>query len=303
MFRFIGKRGRHRRALSVGDTLRKYQKMEIVGEMTTSLAHDMNNLLQIISGCCEVLLENDLPPHIRTSVEQMDKGAAQACGFLEKLLAFMRGESPIPELIEIDLALKEMEVLLKFACRTNVQLQMELDAPDSKVAMNRTHFQQLVLNLVINSREASAKDGKVFIRTRPLSLSGSDSSSSKLPTGNYVLLEVADHGCGIDAEAGVHIFEPFFTTKESRKRGIGLSIVRQILNVLGGELQVRSVKDRGTTVRALLPKASQDFEQLKDGRSKNASSSKRRWLVDNEDFPLLWASSFRTTSSAGGGTF
>jgi len=304
MFRgLIGRGGRHRRALRVGDSLRKYQKMQIVGEMTTSLAHDMNNLLQIISGCCEVLLENDLPPHIRTNVEQMGKGAAQACGFLDKLLAFMRGESPIPELIEIDVALKEMEVLLRFSCGTSVELELDLDASTSKIAINRTHFEQLVLNLVINSREASAEGGKVCIRTKAVPLSGSGLSGSKLRKGNYVSLEVSDRGCGIDAEAGVHMFEPFFTAKAPGDRGLGLSIVRQILNVLGGELQVTSAKDRGTTVRALLPEASQDFEHVKGGRSKNGSSSKRSWLDDNGDIPLLWSCALATYSTAGGGAF
>ena len=236
-------------------------------------------------------------------MQQMGKGAAQACGFLDKLLAFMRGESPIPELIEIDLALKEMAVLLRFACRTDVELEMDLDAGASKIAINRTQFEQLVLNLVINSREASAKGGKVCIRTKAVSLPESSPSTSKLPKGRYVSLEVSDHGCGIDAEAAVHMFEPFFTTKEPASRGLGLSIVRQILNVLGGELQVTSAKDRGTTVRALLPEASPDFDHGKGGRSKNQSSPKRSWRDDNGDIPLLWSCALATYSVAGGGAF
>ena len=289
-FGLLARRGRYGRALSIGESLRRYQRMEVVGQLTSSLAHDMNNLLHIIKGSCEVLLQNDLPPHVGVSVQQMRKAASQASGFLVKFLAFMQGNPPAAELIDIDSAVRDMEVLLRFALRKNVRLEVDLDASSSTIAMDRIHFEQLVLNLILNARDALSQGGKIVVRTRAFPISGDGSRSSRLPAGDYVSLEVSDNGCGIDMDIGVHMFEPFFTTKEPAEgTGLGLSIVQQIVNFVGGELQVASARDRGTSVRVVLPEGSNSSAKKKAGPSKNTAVMPRRASQSKDDFPHLWS--------------
>ena len=296
-FGFLGKSGRHRRAHSIGERLRNYQKHEVVTQLACGLVHDLNNLLVIIKGNCDLLLENDLPPHVHACVQRIRKSASHSCDFVKKLLAFARGESPKRDVINIDSALKEMEVLLRFALRSDVQLELELDANKAETVIDSTCLQQVVLNLVLNSRDAMPEGGEISLRTCTLPISGKSSMASKLPVGNYILLEVSDNGCGIDRDTGLHMFEPFFTTKKGHSQGLGLTVVNQIVALNGGEVQVKTAPQRGTTVRILLPDIS------RDGLHKSGKNTQRFVGCDSTDgndrMPLLWSQDCEIPSLCG----
>ena len=286
-FEFLGRGGRHRRAHSIGERLRNQQKHEVVTQLACGLVQDLNNLLVIIKGNCDLLLENNLPQHVHASVQRIRRSASHSCDFVKKLLAFARGESPKTDVVNIDCALKEMEVLLRFALRSDVQLELELDASKAQTVIDSTCLQQVVLNLVLNSRDAMPQGGEISVRTCTLPISGKSSIASKLAAGNYVLLEVSDNGCGIDGETGLHMFEPFFTTKTGHSQGLGLTVVNQIVALSGGEVQVKTAPRRGTIVRILLPDISRDG--LRKSGTVVQRFVDRESTVGNGRMPLLWS--------------
>lgn len=283
---FLKKSGQHRRALRIGEHLRRYQKMEVTAQLSCALAHDLSNLLVAIRENCDSLLESDLPQHIDASVQRMRNAASQSLSFLNELLAFASGDSVRAELIDIDSVLKQVKRLLRIVLGTNVTFEMDLDASPSKIAVARTHLVQIVLNLILNSRDALPAGGEIVLRTRAFPISGEDARSSRLPAGDYVSLEVSDNGCGIDPSTGIHIFEPFFTTsQQGYRKGLGLTIVHQIVNLYGGQVQVSSVKGRGTRVRILF---TEGHREAGHNSGEQATFDSRSTSRAAREIPLLW---------------
>jgi len=234
--------------------------MEIATELMCGLVHDFNNLLVMIKANCDLLLENDLPQHVATSVQRMRKAASQGSRFSDKLLALARGESPKKDVINIDSALREMDALLRFALRPNLELDLQLSALTAQTPINHICLQQVVLNLVLNARDALRDGGVIAVRTRTVSRSDQSAIPSSLPPGNYIALEVSDNGRQMGAAASIHGFEPFLTTEGSPGKGLGLTIVHRIVALNGGEVQMASAAEKGSTVRVLLPDISQDAD-------------------------------------------
>ena len=299
-FGFLGKAGRHRRALSMGESLRNYQKMELTNQLVAGMAHDLKNLLAIIVSNCELLTQNDLPPHVYMSVEKILKAANQSSEFLGRLLAFSRGEIPTADMVNIDSVLREMELLLRGTLHAKVNLELNLRAGGSLTAINRSYLEQIVLNLVLNSRDAlPERGGEIAVRTCTLSISGKSLMASTLSAGSYVLLEVSDNGSGIDSDTRPHIFKPFFTTK-TESTGLGLSVVNQLASMSGGEVRVTSIRGRGTTVRVLLPDSSKSVLAKAEGWR----ASGRRVVDSSQDcqneIPFVWLQRRSLPALAGG---
>jgi PAS domain S-box-containing protein len=240
-----------RRALE--EQLRQAQKMEAVGKLAGGVAHDFNNILTVIIGFA-ALADDDIPKNspARSSIEQVRRSAEQAAALTRQLLAFGRRQILQPEPLDIGEVVRHMESMVRRLIGADVLVVTEYAEDMPIIDADRTQLQQVLLNLVVNARDAMPKGGQLTIRTGRSTVSGA--SSGVLPAGEYVWLEVSDTGHGIGPEIVERIFEPFFTTKPvGQGTGLGLSTVHGIAKQSGGDVIVRSVPDRGATFRVLLP--------------------------------------------------
>lgn len=233
------------------------QKMQAVGQLAGGIAHDFNNLLTAIIGFCDLLLtrhgpEDDSFP----DVMQIKQNANRAANLVRQLLAFSRRQTLRPKVIDIRDTLNDLSTLLRRLIGANIRLELQ-HAPDlGLVRVDPSQFDQVIINLVVNARDAMAEGGRIAISTRNLSRRELRRyPAMQLPPGDYVMIEVADNGHGIPRDVLPKIFEPFFTTKEvGAGTGLGLSTVYGIVKQTGGSITVDSEAGQGTTFRIALPR-------------------------------------------------
>jgi signal transduction histidine kinase len=227
--------------------LSQAQKMESVGQLAGGVAHDFNNLLTVISGHAAMLLEV-LPLHdeSRESVEEIAQAADRAAALTRQLVTFSRRQIIQPRIISLNELLRNLEKMLRRLIGEDIELVLSLDPEGASICADTGQIEQVVVNLVVNARDAMPKGGKLVIRT----------AKCRRIEGESVQLTVADTGTGIPSEALPRIFEPFFTTKERGKgTGLGLSMVYGFVNQSGGSINVHSQAGSGTTFEVLLPAA------------------------------------------------
>jgi len=240
------------------EQLRQAQKIEAIGQLAGGVAHDFNNLLTVIIGHSLLALERMNPDHsIRNALSQIHKTGERAAALTRQLLAFSRRQILEPKVIDINANLAEMDAMLKRLVPANITITTNLDPKVSRVFADEGQLGQVVMNLVINARDAITSHGKIAIETSNVSL---DEAYSRTHTGvkpgRYVLLAVSDTGSGMSDEVKARIFEPFFTTKEMGKgTGLGLSTVYGIVRQSGGSIEVYSEVGKGTTFKIYLPRA------------------------------------------------
>jgi two-component system cell cycle sensor histidine kinase/response regulator CckA len=234
------------------------QKMNAVGQLAGGIAHDFNNMLTAIIGYSDLLLSSHRPtdPAFR-DIRQIKETANRAAGLTRQLLAFSRRQTLRPQVLQLGDALSEVQNLLRRIVGEKNELELRLGRDLWFVKADITQFEQVIINLVVNARDAMPDSGgRVQIRTRNVAASECASiGEAALPPADYVLIEVEDTGVGIPADVKEKIFEPFFTTKEVGKgTGLGLSTVFGIVKQSGGFLFVDSEVGRGTTFRIFLPR-------------------------------------------------
>ena len=246
------------------------QKLEAVGRIAGGLAHDFNNLLTIVLGRTESLLDRVPADDAMTrELEEIRVAARRSVGLIAQLLAVGRRQTGTPTAINANELLLEFLPLLTRLAGSNVQVETDLDAELWRVCADVTQMEQLLLNLVVNARDAMrGGSGRVTITSRNVRLSvPARLSDPLLPPGEYVMLSVSDTGCGMDEETVARIFEPFFTTKPEGT-GLGLATVFAVAQQAGGDVTVESQPDVGSTFRVFMPRdASQVVidEQRLDG--------------------------------------
>ncbi|MCS7316252.1 MAG: PAS domain S-box protein [Bryobacteraceae bacterium] len=237
------------------EQLRQSQRIEAIGRLAGGIAHDFNNLLTIIGAYSHMLLM-DLPPQhpARNYAEEILAAAERASALTDRLLAFSRRQVVQPVLVDLNEVVRNMVGLLRRMVGQDIELETVL-APDlGKVRADPTQLEQVIMNLVINSRDAMPGGGRVTIETANF-LRGPGERGIPGP-GSWTLLRVRDTGHGMDAETLSHLFEPFFTTKGPGKgTGLGLSIVYGIVKQSGGEITVESELGSGTVFTIYLPHA------------------------------------------------
>src|SRR5215475_11804416 len=242
-----------RRALE--DQFRQAQKMEAVGRLAGGVAHDFNNLLMVISGYTEVLVDSLCAEDpLQAKAQAIQQAADRATTLTRQLLAFSRKQLLELKVVDVNAIVADMERLLRPLIGETIELTTRL-APDlGHTRADAGQLEQVIMNLVVNAKDAMPQGGKILIQTSPENLDPSSREHSLIQPGSYVVLSVSDTGVGMDRETQSRIFEPFFTTKEQGKgTGLGLSTVYGIVKQSGGYVMVQSELGRGTTFHIYLP--------------------------------------------------
>ena len=240
---------------SVTAQLRQSQKLESIGRLAGGIAHDFNNVLTVISGYAEMLLADmrEGDSYYR-KIEAIKKSADHAAALTQQLLAFSRRQVLQPRALDLNAVIKDQRMMLGRLIGEDIALEMKLDRNLGQVMIDPGQMAQVIMNLVVNARDAMPAGGMITIETSNVELDETYAGShvSVIP-GPYVMVAIKDTGVGMDIETQAHIFEPFFTTKEAGKgTGLGLAMVDGIVKQSGGNIWVYSEPGRGTIFKIYL---------------------------------------------------
>jgi two-component system cell cycle sensor histidine kinase/response regulator CckA len=268
------------------------QKLQATGQLAGGIAHDFNNLLTAILGAADGILGRDTDPETRDDAAQIRDSAQRGAALVRQLLAFGRQQRLEPRVMAVNAAIEDVSGLLRRLLGGQIRLVLALEQPGRQIRADPSQFDQVLINLAVNARDAMQTGGELIVRSghitlyRPMLL-----GAETVPPGRYVMIEVHDTGEGIPPEVLPRIFDPFFTTKRERGgSGLGLSTVHGIVRQSDGFLAVDSERGRGTSVRIYLPRCEGASDILIPPPPIQAMAAappevKRGWvlLVDDED--------------------
>lgn len=246
--------------------LRQTQKMEAIGQLAGGVAHEFNNYLGVILGYSEILAEEAGENEgLRQNVAEINAATQHAASLTKQLLAFSRKQVLEPQVVDLNQAIREAHRLLQRLVPANIDVVPKLAPAIGRVKLDPGQIQQILINLIVNARDAMPEGGKVIITTSDLDMNEPSASQQLgLHPGSYVVLSVSDNGCGMDPQTRSRLFEPFYTTKEPGKgTGLGLATVYGIVTHGGGHVGVESAEGKGTTFQIYLPRVQetrQSFE-------------------------------------------
>jgi signal transduction histidine kinase len=238
--------------------LRQAQKMEAVGQLTGGIAHDLNNILTVITGTIEILAEAVADrPELVAIAKMIDEAAVRGGDLTQRLLAFARKQPLQPREVDVNSLVIETANLLRPTLGEHVEVHMVLAGDASRALIDPSQLTNAILNLALNARDAMRDGGKLTIETRNVVLDDNYASlNADVTVGHYVMVAVTDSGHGIPAGILNNVFEPFFTTKDVDKgSGLGLSMVYGFVKQSNGHIKIYSEEGHGTTVRIYLPQA------------------------------------------------
>jgi signal transduction histidine kinase len=242
------------------------QKLEAVGRLAGGISHDFNNLLTVILGYTDIskrsLQEGD--PLLR-NLDEISKASERASSLTRQLLAFSRKQVMQPKVFDVNTVISDLKKMLRRMIGEDVELRVSLEPELGNIKADPVQLEQVIMNLVVNARDAMPKGGKLSIETSNVYLDESYAHEhvSVVP-GEYVMLAISDTGCGMDEETRQQIFEPFFTTKEPGKgTGLGLSMVYGIVRQSGGNIWVYSEEGTGTTFKIYFPRVTAEAQEYK----------------------------------------
>jgi PAS domain S-box-containing protein len=248
------------------EQLLQSQKMEAIGQLAGGVAHDFNNVLSVILGYGELLLE-ELPSEtsMHADIAVMVGAAQRAAALTRQLLAFSRRRVVQPDIVDLNTIVWGLDKMLRRIIGEDVDLRTTLASNPATVRADPSQLEQIVMNLTVNARDAMPNGGTLRIETATVTLGERYAAEHVgVKAGTYVLLSVADTGTGMDAATQKRVFEPFFTTKEvGRGTGLGLSTVYGIVQQAGGHIELSSQLGRGTTFSIYLPEATEPAAEPK----------------------------------------
>jgi two-component system cell cycle sensor histidine kinase/response regulator CckA len=236
--------------------LREAQKMEVLGRLVGGIAHDFNNLLTAVTLYADLLAAGLGANHrLQRHVDEIRMASEQGGALILHLLAMVRRQPVEPQLVDLNSLVADMRNMLARLIGEHIELRTRLARNLSAVRVDPVEMQQVLLNLVLNARDALADGGHIRVETRNCErLCSLQRNGEPVPASCCVALVVADDGCGMDAETRSHLFEPFFTTKTpGQGNGLGLATVQAITRQAGGTIEVQTEAKKGTTVTVLLP--------------------------------------------------
>ncbi len=240
------------------EQFRQSQKMEAVGRLAGGVAHDFNNLLTVINGYSELILTDLAVDHpLQRPLAAIHDAGDRAARLTKQLLAMSRKSMVEPRLVDLNELVAESAELFRRLIGEDISLSVLADPKPVRVVLDPGQLEQVLMNLVVNARDAMPSGGQLTIETRTVDLSSEpEHASSNLPLGRYAMLRVTDTGCGMSLEVQDKIFEPFFTTKGVGKgTGLGLAVVHGVVQQSGGTIAVDSTHGNGSTFKILLPAA------------------------------------------------
>jgi len=240
------------------------RRMEAVGRLAGGLAHDFNNLLTIIKGYTELARRRAETPELKVDIERIDDASERAAALVQQLLAFSGRQVLQPKNLDLNGVIRGLEQLLRRLLGEDIRMQTTLGADLGTIKADPSQIEQVLMNLVVNARDAMPKGGKLIIETCNTDLDQKYASEHvSVKSGPYVMLAVSDTGVGMSAETVAHIFEPFFTTKGgSRGTGLGLATTYGIVKQSGGYIWVYSEPGHGSTFKVYLPRCDEAAEVL-----------------------------------------
>jgi two-component system, cell cycle sensor histidine kinase and response regulator CckA len=250
--------------LQTEQQLLEAHKMEAIGRLVGGVAHDFNNLLTGMVLCSELILAGLEENHrLRRFAEEIRNAGEQGAGLIQQLMAVARQRAVEPRFLCLNDVVCEVRNLLARLIGENIELVAELADDLGLVKMDPAQVQQIILNLVLNARDAMPEGGRITLRTEnhnePRPGQEPNHGEEEQFCGCWVALAVSDNGCGMDTETQSRLFEPFFTTKKpGQGNGLGLATVHRIVTHEGGAIEVDSEAGKGTTVVVLLPRV--EFE-------------------------------------------
>jgi PAS domain S-box-containing protein len=243
--------------------LRHSQKLEAVGQFASGVAHDFNNMLTVIQGYTSLsLAAAGLDAGVANSLQQVALAADRAAALTRQLLTFSRKQMVQPRVLHLNDTLRNLHEMLRRMIGEHIELCCEFDEKLPAIFADESNIEQVVMNLVVNARDAMPRGGRLAIGTETVMIDQAHlRRHAQARVGTFVCLTISDTGCGMSAETLSHIFEPFFTTKEVGKgTGIGLATVYGIVSQLDGWIEVQSQIDAGTAFKILLPASESEAE-------------------------------------------
>jgi signal transduction histidine kinase/ActR/RegA family two-component response regulator len=244
--------------IGLEEQFRQAQKMEAVGRLAGGVAHDFNNLLTVITGYSDLLLAGrDLTDNQRSALEEIRRSSERGGALTHQLLAFSRRQPLEPRTVRLNDLVIQLEKMLRRLIGEDITLITVPAASQDAVEADPGRLEQVVMNLVVNARDAMPNGGKLTIETGTVHLAETFSARQLgVQPGRYVTISISDTGVGMDQETQSHLFEPFFTTKgPGRGTGLGLATAYGIIRQSGGAIAISSETGKGTTARIYLPLA------------------------------------------------
>lgn len=271
------------------EMLRQAQKMESVGTLAGGIAHDFNNLMTAVTGYSELVLRR-MPAQdpLRLKIVEIKNAGDRAAALTRQLLAFSRKQMLKPIVLDLNTVVTGMGKMLPRVIGEDIDLRFDLAGNLGKVQADPGQMEQVLMNLVVNARDAMPAGGCITVKTENVEFSGTSRKAGIVETGSYVVLSVTDNGIGMDAEIQSHIFEPFFTTKETGKgTGLGLSTVYGIVKQSGGTIWVYSEPNNGTTFKIYLPRTDAVAEKINHDGSAVFTGRGNETILLVEDEPMV----------------
>ncbi len=268
---------------------RQAQKMEAVGRLAGGIAHDFNNLLTVILGYCKILLARVPPGNlIHRQLNDIRIAGERAAELTRQLLIFSRKQVLEPRTVNLASTLEEMDRMFHRIIGADVEIATLIDANAGQVQIDPTQIQQVLMNLVINARDAMPTGGKLTLELRKQTVPEGVASPFPVPPGDYVVLTVTDTGIGMSPEVKQRAFEPFFTTKDPGSgTGLGLSTVYGIVKQSGGFLYLYSEPGVGTSFRIFLPRIAENPDLPRELSQPTPCSTGTETILVVEDDDLI----------------
>jgi two-component system, cell cycle sensor histidine kinase and response regulator CckA len=278
--------------VALEEQLRQAQKMDSIGRLAGGVAHDYNNMLGVILGYSEMVLEQ-VPEGqpIHAALCGIQQAAERSADLTRQLLAFARKQTVVPKVLELNRALESTLTMLRRLIGEEIELVFEPGENLGQVKIDPGQLDQILTNLFVNARDAigSRAAGRVMVKTDQVLCTEEDiAGEGDALAGEYVRLAVIDNGCGMDAETLAHLFEPFFTTKEmGRGTGLGLATVYGIIKQNKGFVKVASTPGRGTTVAIYLPRHRSEGTPQPQAAKEQTTETSRTTILLVEDEPMI----------------